>query len=126
MRMPFIEFVSNGDLKFTIVYVVLISIAIYHFLKKISAKNHTNFDDLIEYHNVKIAKTAFWVLMSSILSLLLAFLHSLYFIGQTDLVAPNILSQGFSFALISPVMGIVAYMLCKALQQSFNVKKSEV
>lgn len=125
MRMPFIEFISNGDLKFLIVFIIFSGIAIFHFIKKIRAKNIATHEELIRYHNSKIDVAAFWILISSILSLLLGFLHSFYFIGKAGGVAPSLIFQGVSYALITPVLGVCLFIIIKILKGMFNLKTSK-
>ena len=120
MRMPFAEFITNGDLKFVIVYIIFSFIAIYHFIKKINDKSR----EKIIYHNLKIKNATFWILISAVLSLLLGLIHSFYFIGKANGIAPNLIFQGISFALITPVLGICLFMVCKILEGTFNLKNS--
>lgn len=120
MRMPFLEFITNGDLKFIIVFIIFSSLGIYHFLKKLRAKKSEENMELIKYHNLKINSAAFWILILSNLSLLLGLMHSFYFIGKTGGIAPNMIFQGVSTALITPVLGICLYIVCKILHGTFN------
>ncbi|MEP0264663.1 hypothetical protein [Dokdonia sp.] len=119
--MPFSEFITSGDLKFIIVFLAFCSLAVYHFLKKIQARNHQDNLELIQYHNSKINNAAFWILISSVFSLLLGFMHSFYFIGKTGGIAPSLIFQGVSYALITPVMGVCLFICCKILKGVFNV-----
>ena len=121
MRMPFSEFIASGDLKFMITFIIFFSLALYHFFKKIQARKYHNSIELIAYHNSKINNAAFWVLISSVLSLLLGFMHSFYFIGKAGGIAPSLISQGVSYALITPVSGICLFICCKILNGIFNV-----
>ena len=120
MRMPFSEFITNGDLKFIIVFILFTGVAFYHFIKKLQSKKNENRLALIQLHNTKINHASFWILISSVFSLLLGFLHSFYFIGKAGGMAPNLIFQGVSYALISPVLGICLYMVCKVLSGVIN------
>lgn len=125
MRMPFVEFISNGDLKFIIVFIVFSAVALFHFIKKLQIKNQRENQSLIKYHNSKIDISAFWILISSLLSLLLGLMHSFYFIGKAGGIAPNLIFQGVSFALITPVLGVCLFMVSKILKGIFNLKTSK-
>jgi len=120
MRMPLSEFIISGDLKFIIVFVVFTSITIYHFIKKLQAKKRDESQELTIYHNAKINSATAWILISSILSLLLGLMHSFYFIGKAGGIAPNLIFQGVSYTLITPVLGICLYIVCKILGEIFN------
>jgi hypothetical protein len=122
MRMPFIEFITSGDLKFIIVFIIFSAVATYHFIKKLQAKKRKENMDLEKYHNSKIDVAAFWILISGILSLLLGLMHSFYFIGKAGGIAPSLIFQGVSFALITPVLGICLFMICKIFRGTFNLK----
>ncbi|GGG32482.1 hypothetical protein GCM10011344_36780 [Dokdonia pacifica] len=120
MRMPFSEFVTSGDLKFIIVFIIFSGWAIVHFFKKLSLRKQEVTIDLLQYHNTKINNAAFWILILSILSLLLGLMHSFYFIGKTGGIAPNLIFQGVSYALITPVLGLCLFICCKTLKGIFN------
>jgi len=119
MRMPFTEFITSGDLKFIIVFIIFISIAIYHFIRKLRTRED---QELTEHHNLKINSAAFWILVLSALSLLLGLMHSFYFIGKAGGIAPNLIFQGVSYALITPVLGLGLYIISKTLSSTFNLK----
>lgn len=121
MRMPFSEFIASGDLKFIIAFITFCSLALYHFFKKIQAKNHQDRIAILQYHNSKIDSAAFWILISSVFSLLLGFMHSFYFIGKTGGISPSLIFQGVSYALITPVLGVCLFICCKILKGIFNV-----
>ncbi|WP_166963779.1 MotA/TolQ/ExbB proton channel family protein [Yeosuana marina] len=123
MRMPFTEFITNGDVKFIIVFVIFSATAIVHFVKKLKSKNSPEYQKLVKYHNSKIDIAAFWILISGILSLLLGLMHSFYFIGKAGGIAPNLIFQGISTALITPVLGVALFMICKILKGTFNSLK---
>jgi len=117
MRMPFIEFITSGDLKFIIAFVIFLMVAIYHFLKKLTVKNNIDVDkDIATYHNSKIDIASNWVLILAVLSLLLGFMHSFYFVGKAGGIAPNLIFMGVSYALVTPVLGIGVYIICKILK----------
>jgi phosphoglycerol transferase MdoB-like AlkP superfamily enzyme len=120
MRMPFTEFLSNGDLKFVIVFIVFLSIAVFHFIKKL--RNQST-PALSAQHNLKINRSAFWILILSVLSLLLGLMHSFYFIGKAGGVAPNLIFQGVANALITPVLGLCLFMICKIFSGLYNTSR---
>lgn len=120
MRMPFSEFITSGDLKFIIVFLLFFTWTIYHFIKKIQARESQDDMGLIQYHNSKINTAAFWVVILSVLSLLLGLLHSFYFIGKSGGIAPSLIFQGMSYTLITPVFGIFLFICCKTLKGIFN------
>jgi hypothetical protein len=122
MRMPFTEFITSGDLKFIIVFIIFSAVAIYHFFKKLQAIKSKENHELVKYHNSKINISAFWILISSVLSLLLGLMHSFYFIGKAGGIMPNLIFQGVSYALITPVLGICLFIICKILSGTFNLK----
>ncbi|MCK0180623.1 hypothetical protein MWU50_15090 [Flavobacteriaceae bacterium S0862] len=125
MRMPFTEFITNGDLKFIIAFIVFSAVAIYNFTKKIQVRNKTENQSLIKYYNSKINSAAFWILISSLLSLLLGLIHSFYFIGKAGGIAPNLIFQGVSYILITPVLGVCLFMICKIFKGIMNLKISK-
>lgn len=125
MRMPITEFISSGDLKFIIAFTAFTIVAASHYLKKIKARNQIENKALENYHNSKINKAAFWIGTLSVLSLLLGFMHSLYFIGKAGGIAPNLIFLGASYALITPVMGVSFFIICKILAATFNAKVSK-
>ena len=121
MRMPFVEFMTSGDLKFIILFIIFMVLAISHFVKKLKAIKTENWD-LVNDQNSKINAAAFWIILSALLSLLLGLMHSFYFIGKSGGIAPNLIFQGVSYALITPVLGICLFMVCKILRGTFNKK----
>jgi hypothetical protein len=126
MRMPFLEFIVSGDVKFIVVFIIFTSISIYHFFKKLKVDKDIDKREEIVYHfNSRINSAAFWILISSTLSLLLGLMHSFYFIGKAGGIAPNLIFQGISYALITPVLGISLYIICKILSGTFNTKKTK-
>ena len=125
MRMPFIEFITNGDLKFIIAFVIFSVVAIYNFIIKIQLRNKTEKQSLIKHHNTKINNAAFWILILSTLSLLLGLMHSFYFIGKAGGVAPNLIFQGVSYALITPVLGLCLFIICKIFIGITSLKTSK-
>jgi len=122
MRMPFIEFIVSGDIKFTITLLFLTAIAAYHFFKKMQARNITYNVELMSYHNSRIKSAAFWIITFSGLALLLGLLHSFYFIGKAGGVAPSIVFQGLSYVLITPTLGVSLFIICRFLVAIFNIK----
>lgn len=122
MRMPLSEFMTSGDLKFIIVFIIFSAIAIFHFIKKTQIRKQEHATELLEYHNAKIQNAAFWILLMSPLSLLLGLMHSFYFIGKAGGIAPNLLFQGVSYALITPVLGLFLFVFCKLLKGILNSK----
>lgn len=126
MRMPFSEFITSGDLKFIIVFCICTSIAGYHFFKKLQTKKDKENQELLKHHNQKIGSAAFWVLILSVLSLLLGLMHSFYFVGKTGGIAPGLIFQGIANTLITPVLGICLYMVCRILRgiSNSNLSKS--
>ena len=54
MRMPFSEFILNGDLKFVIVFIIFIGVAFFHFYKKIQIQKSEGNLVLIQQQNAKI------------------------------------------------------------------------
>ena len=126
MRMPFTEFITSGDLKFIVVFIIFTVIAIISFFKKLQSKKNENSTDLLTQYNLKINNAAFWILISSALSLFLGLMHSFYFIGKAGGIAPNLIFQGISYALITPVLGICLFIICKILSgvaNNTNAKK---
>jgi hypothetical protein len=122
MRMPLSEFTISGDLKFIVVFIIFTLIATYHFIKKMQAKKSSATQELTRYHNAKIDSAACWILILSTLSLLLGLMRSFYFIGKAGRIAPNLIFQGVSHALITPVMGIGFYIISKILNQTNNLQ----
>lgn len=125
MRMPFSEFILSGDLKFIIVFIVFSVIAVYHFIKKLQARNTEGNQESIKLFNEKINNSASWILILSALSLLLGLMHSFYFIGKAGGIAPGLIFQGVSYALITPVFGVGLYIICKILIGIFNPTTSQ-
>ena len=117
MRMPLVEFLISGDPKFIVVFIIFIAIAIFHFIKKLKNKPDVA---LVGYHNAKIDNASFWILISSVLSLLLGFMHSFYFIGKAGGIAPHLIFNGVSYALITPVLGIIVFIISKILRGIYN------
>lgn len=120
--MPFLEFITSGDLKFVLVFIVFLGVAIFHFIKKSQASKNADSIDQIKLHNGKINKAASWVLILSVLSLLLGLMHSLYFIAKAGGVAPQLIFQGLANTLITPVLGIFFFIVCKILASNFGPK----
>ncbi len=102
---------------FIIVFIIFTVFAIVHFIKKLQSRDNKQ---IVQLLNTKINNAAFWILISSILSLLLGFMHSFYFIGKAGGVAPNLIFQGVSYALITPVLGVSLYIVCRILSGILN------
>jgi hypothetical protein len=103
-------FAVNGDLKFILLFLLLFGLSIYRSVR--------------QYRSVETSKTPYftqsfgldhWLLVSSILSLLLGFMHSFYFISQAGGISPQIIYQGVSNALITPVFGLGLLLLAKMI-----------
>ena len=65
MRMPLLDFLANGDLKFVIVLYALLITAIVFFFKKLKERENQ------EQYNLKIKKLVNWSLLIAVFSLLL-------------------------------------------------------
>ena len=114
MRMPFIEFITSGDLKFMLTILILLVIAVIQFFKKIKDKeNQLKF-------NTKLIKLSNWSFILAIFSLFLGLMHSLYFISKAGGIAPNLLYQGLANTLIAPVFGIAICIIIKLLATPFK------
>ena len=113
MRMPLSEFLTQGDLKFLIAFFGLMALAIFHFTQKFIRSNQEN---QIEKYNQYIHSAGIWALVLGVFSLLLGLLHSCYFMGQATAVSPQLLFQGFSYTLITPILGLIIYMICRILK----------
>ncbi|WP_159025652.1 MotA/TolQ/ExbB proton channel family protein [Aquimarina sp. Aq78] len=120
MRMPFSEFITSGDLKFIVLFTICTAIAGYHFFKKLQTKKSQENQELAKHHNLKIYNAAFWIGILSVLSLLLGLMHSFYFIGKTGGIAPELIFQGISNTLITPVLGICLFIICRILHGISN------
>ena len=119
MRMPFFFFFTGGDLKFVILIIIFLSLAAFYFSKKLKARQSGDNTQIVHY-NHKINSSAFWILILSILSLLLGFMHSFYFMGRAGSIAPGLTFQGVANALITPVLGIGLFLFCKILSSIYN------
>jgi hypothetical protein len=116
MRMPFTEFLANGDLKFVLLLYAFLIAAIIYFVKK-----KTN-NEQQELYNFKLNKLANCSLFITVFSLLLGLMHSFYFISKTNGIANNLLFGGLSNVLITPVLGITIAMIIKLLATPFKEK----
>lgn len=125
MRMPFSEFILNGDLKFIIAFILFTFFAFYHFFKKLQVRKSEDNQALVKQYNSKINAASFWILILSAFSLLLGLMHSFYFVGKVGGIAPNIIFQGVSNALVTPVLGIGLFIICKTLEGIFNPKSTK-
>ena len=123
MRMPFTEFITGGDLKFMIALTLLAILVIAQFIKKVKANRAKESDSMaIEGINLKMDKVIFWIPVLSLFSFLLGLLHSFYFISKIGGAAPALIFQGIAFTLVTPVYGLVIFMLCKIMKGLFNAK----
>jgi hypothetical protein len=123
MRMPFLEFITGGDLKFMILLTVLLLSSILQLSKKITESKKTDKDiSLINLVNANLNKHTTWVGVLSLFSLMLGLMHSFYFIGKVGGAAPGLIFQGLSHTLVTPVFGLAIYMLIKVMQTIFNDK----
>jgi cytochrome bd-type quinol oxidase subunit 2 len=109
MRMPFTEFLSNGDLKFVLLLYAFLIAAIIYFVKKTANKEHQ------KIYNLKINKLVNWSLYITVFSLLLGLMHSFYFISKAKGIANHLLFGGLSNVIITPVLGIAVAMIIKLL-----------
>ena len=107
MRMPFTEFLTNGDLKFVVVMYAFLIAGIYFLVKKISQKENE------AWYNQKLNTLAVWSVLTAVFSLLLGLLHSFYFISKASGIASHLLFGGLSNMLITPTLGIAIAMILK-------------
>jgi hypothetical protein len=121
MRMPLLEFITGGDLKFMIALTLLFVLTLVQFSKKMKV-NKGSVPDMLQINllNKKIIQKGNWIALLSLFSLLLGLMHSFYFIGKVGGAAPAIIFQGLAFTLVTPVYGLVIYMLCKLMSMFFN------
>ena len=120
MRMPFLEFLMGGDPKFMIVLVAILVTSTIHFTKKLMRKKEGNETTISLERNAKLNKLVFWSLLVSVFSLLLGFMHSFYFIGKAGGIAPHLMYQGVSRALITPVFGVSVAIITKIFTHIAN------
>lgn len=119
MRMPLIDFLTNGDLKFVITLVTFFGISVYYFFQKIKNKENQNL------YNQKINKLVTWSLMISVFSLLLGLLHSFYFISKANGIGNHLLFAGLANVIITPTLGVVVAMLNKLLATPIKLEKHD-
>lgn len=117
MRMPILEFLTNGDLKFVIILYAFLITAIVYFFKKLKEKEQQ------EKYNSKIKKLFHWSLLLSFFSLFLGLLHSFYFISKANNIANNLLFGGLANMLITPTLGLVIAIIIKLLATPLIIKK---
>jgi len=109
MRMPFMEFITSGDLKFMLIIIALLITSIIQFIKKVKdKKNQLKI-------NEKLIKLSNWSFILAIFTLFLGLMHSLYFISKAGGIAPNLLFQGLANTLIAPVFGIAICIFIRLL-----------
>lgn len=117
MRMPFTNFLTNGDLKFVIIFYIFLGISIFYFLKKLKGKNKQ------ENYNNKLNKIFTWSIILSVFSLFLGLLHSFYFISNANGIAPKMLFNGLSNMMITPTLGIATSIIIKLLTTPIKLNK---
>ncbi|WBX70800.1 hypothetical protein [Tenacibaculum retecalamus] len=117
MRMPLLDFLANGDLKFVIVLYIFLIASFVFFFKKMKEKENQDF------YNLKIKKLVTWSLLISFFSLLLGLLHSFYFVSKAGGIANNLLFGGLANMLITPTLGVVIAMIIKLLSTPILSKK---
>ena len=117
MRMPLLDFLAKGDLKFVIILYTFLIVAIVYFFKKLRQK------EAQEQYNLKIKKLVSWSLLIAAFSLLLGLLHSFYFVSQAEGIADNLLFGGLANMLITPTLGVAIGMIIKLLSTPIPVKK---
>ena len=118
MRMPFMEFIANGDLKFMIAILALMVLAILHFIRKIKNK-----ENQLEF-NKKLKRLSNWSLILAVCALFLGLMHSFYFISKAGGIAPNLLFQGLANTLIAPVFGTIVCIVISLLAIPFKKGKN--
>ena len=116
MRMPFTEFLTNGDLKFVLILYAFLIAAVIFFVKKNANRN------LQKNYNLKINKLVNWSLLIAVFSFLLGLMHSFYFISKAKGIANHLLFAGLSNVIITPVLGIAIAMLIKLLATPLKEK----
>ena len=120
--MPFSEFISSGDLKFIIVFILLTGMAVFHFIKKLQTFKNQPDPEAVAFRNSKINVFSIVILILSMLSLLLGLMHSFYVIGEAGGVSPAIMYKGISYTFITPALGLVLYLVCRILKEVSNTK----
>ncbi len=123
--MPLTEFLTSGDLKFVIAITAVAVFAIVYCFKKRKAAEAgagAGAGDVAAAIGRRIKSLHHWILILSTLSLLLGLMHSFYFIGKAGGVATNLLFQGVSFVLVTPVYGIVLYMISRLISHVVEAK----
>ena len=124
MRMPLVEFITGGDLKFMIALTLLFLLALVQFGKKMKARNDSNLAlNQIDLINQQMLRLGNWMALLSLFSLSLGLMHSFYFIGKVGGAAPALIFQGLAHTLVTPVFGLVLYMFCKLMSVFFNGSK---
>ncbi len=119
MRMPLIDFLTNGDLKFVLILITFFGLSLFYFFQKIKNKENQN------YYNQKINKLVIWSIFISIFSLLLGLLHSFYFISKANGIANNLLFAGLANVIITPTLGVVIAMINKLLATPIKEKNND-
>ncbi|MCF2875299.1 MULTISPECIES: hypothetical protein [unclassified Tenacibaculum] len=117
MRMPLLDFLTNGDLKFVVVLYVFLIVAFIYFFKKLKEKENQ------EVYNQKIKKLVNWSIVISVFSLMLGLLHSFYFISKAGGVNNNLLFGGLSNMLITPTLGMAIAIVIQLLSTPLKEQK---
>ncbi len=119
MRMPFTEFLTNGDLKFVIILYAFLIASIILFIKKKQQPK-------LEVRNNNILKSLVnWSLLISLFTLLLGLMHSFYFISKTKGIANHLLFGGLANTLITPVLGVAIAIIIKLLSKTCKIKNND-
>ncbi len=118
MRMPIVDFLLGADLKFVLLFIALMAFSVVWAIKKVKTKEA---DRIVQY-NLKIKAAASWLPALAMLSLLLGWMHSFYFIGKAGSVAPSMLYNGLANAMVTPVLGLLVFLFIRIL--SFVGNKS--
>lgn len=122
MRMPLIQFLTGGDLKFLIAFLLFFGYIGYHFIQKLKAGKQNASPEQIAAYEARMRGGAFWILILSILYLLVGLLHGFYHIGNAGGMPPNMIFKGFSNTLITPIFGLALYIISKALSGLSSLK----
>ncbi len=117
MRMPFYEFITNGDLKFVIVLIAFLIAAFVFFYQQFTQKIS------IEIFQKKLKNLVKWSLLISVFSLFLGLLHSFYFVSKANGIATPLLFSGLANMLITPTLGVAIAMGIKLMTILPNKKQ---
>lgn len=122
MRMPFMEFIGGGDPKFMIALTLLFAVVVVQIIRKRKLKSESAEIASIQKIDRQVGHLTFAMIMLSVVSLLLGFLHSFYFMGEVTSIAPKLMFNGVSRALISPTYGVILYTISRLLVTSSSNK----